>query len=393
MKVPIPMTPGQAIRSIDGSAWDVIVLGAGPCGSAAAFRCASDGARTLLLDRSVFPREKTCGCCLSAEGVRLASQIRPGFADRIPYFDHLEVRTRRARCATPVPPGVVLARSALDAALAQGAADAGALFLPGAHAHLAGATDDHRTLELHADSQSASVRGSVIVAAVGLSGRPGDRGETARRIIRRGAPIGVSTILPWPDAPIPHATVAMHVGAGGYVGLARLNESLVSLAAALRPSFIRDAGGPAEAVRRTLDEAGVTPCETLDTARWLGAGTLTRRTPTPAAHRLLIAGDAAGYAEPFSGEGMSMALESGFASGAIAADAALNGWRAAHEIRWRAVIKQRVRPRHRRCTALTRVIARPAMAGLAIRLLGQDQGVTRELACLFAAPTPVEAAT
>lgn len=379
---------------IDGSAWDVIVIGAGPCGSAAAHRSASLGARTLLIDRSVFPREKTCGCCLSAEGVRLASVIHPGFATRAAAFDRLEVRSGAARCAAPIAPGVVISRVELDAALALGATDAGAVFLLGVHAHLAGdGSEHHRSVTLSADGRTAHALASVVIVAVGLSGRVGDGEATDRRVIRRGAPIGVSTILRWPDAPVAPGTIAMHIGSGGYAGLAHLDDTRISLAAALRPRFIRDAGGPAAAVRRTLEDAGVTPRRSLDDARWLGSGTLTRRAPTPVGPRLLIAGDAAGYAEPFSGEGMSMALESGAAAGAIATDAALTGWRLPHAAQWRAFVRRRVRPRHRRCSALTSVVAHRSVAALAVRLLDQNQGASRDLARLFSAPAAMEPLT
>jgi len=45
--------------------WDVVVVGAGPSGSAAATVVATRGLRVLLLDRENLPRPKVCGCCLS----------------------------------------------------------------------------------------------------------------------------------------------------------------------------------------------------------------------------------------------------------------------------------------------------------------------------------------
>ena len=40
---------------------DVLVIGAGPAGSAAARRLALGGLRVVLVDRCVFPRDKVCG--------------------------------------------------------------------------------------------------------------------------------------------------------------------------------------------------------------------------------------------------------------------------------------------------------------------------------------------
>jgi geranylgeranyl reductase family protein len=50
---------------------DVVVVGAGPAGSTAAYRLASDGATVLILDRASFPRDKACGGGVTMRGARL----------------------------------------------------------------------------------------------------------------------------------------------------------------------------------------------------------------------------------------------------------------------------------------------------------------------------------
>ena len=49
---------------------DVIVVGAGPGGSACAYHLARHGARVLLLEKSEFPREKVCGDGLTPRAVK-----------------------------------------------------------------------------------------------------------------------------------------------------------------------------------------------------------------------------------------------------------------------------------------------------------------------------------
>ncbi len=55
--------------------WDVIVVGAGPAGSATARLLAKAGARVLLLDRARFPREKPCSEYLSPESTRVLERL------------------------------------------------------------------------------------------------------------------------------------------------------------------------------------------------------------------------------------------------------------------------------------------------------------------------------
>ena len=50
-------------------AFDVIVVGAGPAGSTAAYRLAQQGARVALLDRATFPRDKPCGGGITVRGL------------------------------------------------------------------------------------------------------------------------------------------------------------------------------------------------------------------------------------------------------------------------------------------------------------------------------------
>ena len=62
-------------------AYDVVVIGAGPAGAAAAIESSRRGADTLLIERSRFPRQKVCGGCL--DGTRTRTRCGAGGGARV----------------------------------------------------------------------------------------------------------------------------------------------------------------------------------------------------------------------------------------------------------------------------------------------------------------------
>jgi flavin-dependent dehydrogenase len=80
---------------------------------------------------------------------------------------------------------------------------------------------------------------------------------------------------------------------------------------------------------------------------------------------VLVLGDAAGYVEPFTGEGMAWAMRSALA----AADLAAEGWTGAAGPRWERMHRQMVGGRQRRCRALTMLLRAPRLVRAAVRIL------------------------
>lgn len=102
----------------------------------------------------------------------------------------------------------------------------------------------------------------------------------------------------------------MAVGPGGYVGMVRLADGRVNVAAALSRRLVASAGGPGGAAMQILMLAGRDVPRELEQANWLGTLAMPYHTRQVAAPRLLAIGDAAGYEEPFTGEGMAWAVQS-----------------------------------------------------------------------------------
>jgi menaquinone-9 beta-reductase len=123
--------------------YDLVVVGAGPGGSSAAYHSAKAGLNTLLIDRQEFPRDKTCGDGLMPHA---ASEVAlMGLADWLdePHhgkFTGFSIYTRTAFLRQNVPPslhgprGYVVKRQETDAKLLERAISAGADFRAGVRA-------------------------------------------------------------------------------------------------------------------------------------------------------------------------------------------------------------------------------------------------------------------
>jgi flavin-dependent dehydrogenase len=147
-------------------------------------------------------------------------------------------------------------------------------------------------------------------------------------------------------------TIFMGCGREGYLGLVRVEDGRLNIAAAISPDGIKQAGGPGRAAMIILSQAGLPDFPGMERLTWRGTPALTRRAARVAAHRLFVLGDAAGYVEPFTGEGIAWALASGRAVAPLALQA-LSGWHPDLAAEWCARHEKTVGRRQGICCALT----------------------------------------
>jgi len=318
---------------------EVIVAGAGPAGATAAARLAEAGVRVLLVERAALPRNKPCGGGIS---VRALTRF-PDLASRLTsiathYVSRLYLEGPDGESAiveSDAPAGLMIRRVEFDALLVERARAAGAQFLAGADVVQAHESREAVTLTLR-DGRSLSAPiviaadgvHSVVARRLGLNpGWPASAlaldlmEETARQDLRdrdpstmwvcygcnpagrlpvkgRSAPEGYAYIFPKRD----------HVNVGiGYVlshFRTAIGGSPYELQRGLVDRLRREQILDGESVRRNFTPALIPV-----------AGPL-RRTRS---RRVLVAGDAGGFVNGFTAEGIYYAM----VTGELAADAVL----------------------------------------------------------------------
>lgn len=329
---------------------DVVVIGAGPAGSGGALRLAERGVSVLLVDRQPLPRAKVCGGCLHRRGVKRLS--RWGVANEVLHAAGAErlvtseVVTGGRALRWPRGHGWSVDRAAFDFALAEAAVARGATLEDRTAARVQREESGRWSVRLRrSDGTERVVRPRFVWVADGLGGSAlsGLSGaDDASLAVRRavGSYVGAGSVLAFADeaqaeACLPPNCVRMFVGRGGYVGAVRTNtidgrstnQPGIEMAAAFEPGLLKACGGAGAAVAQLIGDAcngGISTAldlSTASTATWRMTPALTARRTRVALPGLFIVGDAGGYIEPFTGEGMAWALQAADGASALIAAA------------------------------------------------------------------------
>jgi flavin-dependent dehydrogenase len=363
---------------------DALVIGAGPAGSLIAHALASRGTHTRIVDRAAFPRHKVCGCCLAQGGQQaLARAGLQNTIDDAGTLDTMTLHHRRRSAAVHIPTYKTITRDVMDARLLNAARDAGVETFTAVAARLTG--EPGVAVMTDANGESHTLHARVVILADGIAGTAAKDIDAIAWRVHRASHVGLSATLDRARFTVPD-TIAMHATPLGYVGIAPAGPHATALAAAIRPSAIRSHGA-IDAINHILDAASQHPPIQLDAeTRIRGVPALTRRRESPEhAGWLLAIGDAAGYVEPFTGEGMSWALQS--------AEAAVEHACAIIEDRyrigtWSTEARRLLRWEHRGCRVVSAALRTPFCVDAAITAAGIMPRFARAVASLLVGSTP-----
>lgn len=383
--------------------WDCVIIGAGVAGGATAIHAAKLGLRVLLIEAKRFPREKVCGGCLnrramdSLDELGLREALRQAGAIEL---DELHIQFQEVGVNWSMPTMNSVRRSTLDLLLVEQAISQGVCFLSQATAQViqadrnqadvfrtdsdGGGSDSLRGfVKVRLSRSSATVEGNresveecfvvakTVVVASGLTRSALRSADSWPSQIRSDSRIGVQSIvdLKYLVDHVPDIAYLIQAKPGrlhmiasnnGYVGVCLTDGGYVDLAAAIDPNCVKGGKSISRAVSAILSECGYDCGESLSHCQWLATPLLTRQSDCVSKPGVFLAGDSLGYIEPFTGEGMSWALDNAkklapILSGIV--ENRLNHQSAQKE--WESYVANQRRFRQRICRWVARQARRP----------------------------------
>jgi geranylgeranyl reductase family protein len=307
------------------SKYDIIVVGGGPAGTAAAITAARAGQHVLLLERGRLPRQKVCGEFVSAEGVETLRELDPETAERLldgaPRIRLARLFVDTQTVAVPVEPEAAsITRYALDHALWSAAEAAGAECRQEIEAQAVEGEGPYRVTVVTAEGgcPPQELEATALIDASGRWSRLRRGSGTLPQPTGRRRCIGLKAHFATGELAVTtQASVDLYFFEGGYCGVQPISEGRTNACAMVR----------ADRASSLAEVFALHPALAERSRGWRAVGEavatspLVFERPRPVRDQVLCAGDAAGFVDPFIGDGITLALR----SGRLAAEAAMRG--------------------------------------------------------------------
>jgi flavin-dependent dehydrogenase len=289
--------------------WDALVVGGGPAGSATAARLARDGWRVLLVDRAEFPRRKPCGECVNPAGVEALRRL--GALDAVLACDPAPLDGWRIAAADEAafvgrfPRGVRglgIPRERLDALLLDHARAAGVEMRTGVkvsdvlsdeRGHVRGVAAGGEEIGARIVVGADGLR-SVVLRRLGLLARP----PRLRKLALTAHVRGMDGL---------RGQGQLRARGRGCVGVAEVGDGVANVTVVIPGAQAAEVDGdPGTYFDAALRRYGLMETERIDDV--LATGPFDCPARAAVADGALLVGDAAGYYDPFTGQGIHRAL-------------------------------------------------------------------------------------
>jgi flavin-dependent dehydrogenase len=313
---------------------DVAIAGAGPAGAVAALILARAGARVIVFDRATFPRRKLCGDTVNPGSLALLQRLGVGAAAGSFVIPGMVVTGDGVRIVGeygPAMSGRAISREHLDYALVQAAAYAGARVEEGVR--VTGVSGDITRVDgltiSTASGLSDRVRAALVIAADGSYSRIARTFGLARLA---DAPRRWAVGAYFSDVEHTSLFGEMHIRRRRYFGVAQLPGGLTNLCVVTADR--RLLADPSSLLADTIRSEAVLR-DRFAAARRVAApivlGPLAVDCAAAGSPGLLLAGDAAGFVDPMTGDGLRFAIRGAELAAHEALRALEHGWTDAHE--------------------------------------------------------------
>jgi menaquinone-9 beta-reductase len=342
----------------------------------AARQLARAGRRVLLVEKSQLPRAKVCGGCLGGAALEVLERV--GLGD-LPAkcggvaLKKMQLASGGSAAQIEIGRRVAVSRQAFDAALTREATHAGAILCTETAGSLKPSAElCARAVMLRHRGLVSTIRARVVIVATGLAPCPPD-------FVTRTSPksrIGLGAVLDHSPACAEPGTLSMAWGARGYVGIAPVEGGRLDIAAAVDAAALGAAASPGKLISEILNDAGLALPANLDKAPWRGTPPLTRQTHPLGSNRCLVVGDAAGYVEPFTGEGIGWALQSAVLACTLLADG-LDVWDAGLPDFWKKMHDQAFGRHQRDCRRIVQLLRSKTVRTIAVWSLRRAPSLAR----------------
>lgn len=307
--------------------YDVIVVGGGPGGAMAARTCAENGLNVLLLEREQVPRYKTCAGAVSWKALQITGPIDEVQPQYTCYGATIySPAMRRLSHKLKEPASILVFRSSLDHFLLKQAQQKGAVINTGEKAISFDTNDE----QVHVVTTKGEYTAKIIIGADGVNSIVAKETNIRRKWEPDGYAICIETEVELSPEDAEKCVLdkelieAYFLKSRGY-GWVFPKGNIMSIGIGLwKPITIKPAKAFDDFIAFISRERGI------DFARYikkkfihrLPVGGIDRKTY---GQKVLLVGDAAGFVDPFLGEGIYYAAASGVAAGEVAAEAVHNG--------------------------------------------------------------------